>query len=177
MINYFFKKYIYYSNENITGEVYIGRLILSPIFLIFPPLFGLWLFAIHYKRVKALGISNDLLCSLISIIMLIALLFIYASIFAPKWELLLSHKVLLILSFIPFLLFSFLNSKKTKEGFDNNVESLSEYQVLMKDNLENEDAIINENQIENDELQKLIKLKEDGHISNAIFEVMKKRLK
>ena len=60
---------------------------------------------------------------------------------------------------------------------DNNVESLSQYQNLIKDNLKNEDVIINDSQIENDELQKLIKLKEDGHISNAIFEVMKKRLK
>ena len=115
MINDFFKKYIYYSNENISGEVYIGRLVISPVFLIFPPLFGLWVLAIHYKRAKALGIGNGLLCALISIIMLFSLLFVFAALFAPNWKLLLSDKLLLILSFIPFLIFTFKNAKKTKD--------------------------------------------------------------
>ena len=115
MINDFFKKYIYYSNENISGEVYIGRLVISPVFLIFPPLFGLWVLAIHYKRAKALGIGNGLLCALISIIMLFSLLFVFVALFAPNWKLLLSDKLLLILSFIPFLIFTFKNAKKTKD--------------------------------------------------------------
>ena len=133
MINDFFKKYLYYSNENISGEVYVGRLIISPIFLIFPPLFGLWVLAIHYKRAKALGISNGLLCALISIIMLVALLFMFGAIFAPNWKLLLSDKVLLILSFIPFLLFTFKNAKKTKEDSDNKVKSTSDSLVSYPD--------------------------------------------
>ena len=129
MINDFFKTYIYYSNENISGAVYLGRLILSPVFLIFPPLFGIWVLSTHYKRAKALGISNSLICALISFIMLFALLFMFVAIFAPNYELLLSDKILLMLSFFPFLVFAFKNAKNTKEVSDEESPSDPVYDV------------------------------------------------
>ncbi len=43
-----------------------------------------------------------------------------------------------------------IDGNKIMEMLDNNVESLSYYQNIIKDNLKNEDVIINDNQIEND---------------------------
>ena len=85
---------------------------------------------------------------------------------------------LLVMIFIVIkLMKNIYRESELRGGPEAEIETLSEYQNLLKDNLENEDEMISDSQIENDELQKLIKLKEDGHISNAIFEVMKKRLK
>jgi len=106
-----FKQYFNYSNEKISGETYFFRLLISPIFLIVTPLHLAWVLAINYKRAKALGIKSSILCAGISLLMLCLLWFIFAAFFAPNWELALSDKILLSLSFIPFLIFIFKKSK------------------------------------------------------------------
>ena len=171
---------IWKSDLPIDGINYFYSIIISPLFLLIPPLFIVWFTVINYRRARTLGITNKISAFLISVLMFVLLIFPIWSIgviiqevqFSSSWYV----HLFSIISLIPFLIFTLRKSKEVeKEPEYENEDVIFSHEDFYssKDNQDNKADNISELAAD---LKKLNELKEKGILTEQEFNEQKKKL-